>query len=437
MIDLELRRGATLSGRISGVEINDLAKVVIVADGGAASVSNAPGIVDHEGRYSIPNLGPGQWHVAAWLQDSGRQVSGQLKVEKGVSEVELDLDLELKTSHTVAGVVSWGGEPKRGIQVYASGMEPRLGHAQAMTGSDGRFRLNHLPAGKYRLRVGGGASSYSQGIEIPTEEDIVIDLRATRISGFVRDELGERPMAGAALRLERVGADPSGFFSAMVEPDSRGYFILNAGPGLWRLVATKAGYGPAEITVDMGAGGPYENLELRLSPTDGISFDVIAESGTLPSQVLTAVLDRSERPISQGYVPAGEAGTVRLSMVPAGTWELLVQAGESAIVRTTITAPGHVGQVRLPRGAMLRIKVPTLAGERFAQVRLAGPDGRPHFMLKNIYTAAHQWPMWYGEATISWLSPGGWKFTIDHSDGRSWSGQAMVVAGETSAVVVP
>lgn len=454
-IELELRRGATLRGRILGVEIEDLAGVAVHAYGGAAGGSVQTGLVDFEGRYSVSNLAPGIWHVTARLERGGRQTSGMLKVEEGQAEAELDL--EFKSGFPLEGVVRSAGRPEAGIHVSVNGLAMGLGHAQAVSGSDGRFSLRDLPAGKYRLTAMNAARRHSQEIEVPVDGEVVIDLGALSISGHVRDEVGERPMPGVSLRIESLDADTaaeaadpfSGAFRVSgSQTDSRGYFSLSVGEGRWRVIATKAGYGPAETIVDVRAGGTYDGVELRMSPTDGVTFDVLSETGVTPNQVLAAVLDPSGQALTHGYVPVGEGGTVRLTTVPAGSWELVVQAGDSAVVRTPITAPGHLGQIRLPRGGALQIRIPALEGQpqsfardQLAQVRLVGPDGRPHYPLEPMGLGAGRpgglWPVWNGVAMIQKLSPGVWSFTVSHPDGRSWTGEAAVAAGETSEVVVP
>lgn len=449
-IELELTRGATLRGRILGLEEEDLGDVAVQAvGGGMVSIGVQQGIVDFEGSYTVPHLGPGSWNVTARLGDTGRQASGQLTVAAG--ETEVVLDLEFRSGFSVDGLVVAGGQPQAGLHVFAGSLEPSLAgtNAQAVTDSNGRFRLSQLPAGKYRLMVSHRSTPRIQEIEVPVAGEVVIDLGILlRISGHVRDQAGEKPMPGAMLRLERVDTEPGNLLSAYlsqsdVGTDSRGYFTLEVGEGIWRVIATKGGYGPAEITVEVRAGGRYDDVELRLTPTESVTFEVLEESGAVPSQVFAAVLDAGERAIVRGPVTVGEGGTVLLTTVPAGTWDLAVQAGDSAVVRIPITAPGYVGQIVLPRAGDLWLKIPALEGEQdpslesLARVALTGPGGRPLFLPQGMVGPAGQWPVWNGQARIRGLRPGVWKFTITHPDGRLWTGEASVSGGETTEVVVP
>ena len=442
-LELELRRGATLRGRVLGLELDELAGVVVRAFGITMGGGLQQGIVDYEGRYSVPNLGPGDWHVTASDESTGRQATGQVTV--GEAEAEVELDLEFKTGFAVDGVVTSAGQPQSGVYVHASGMDVELAGAQAraVTGSDGRFRLSHLPAGKYHLTVMTGTSPHSQGIEVPAAGEIVVEIGELRLSGHVRGEDGATPLPGAAVRLERVDPEPDPTFMrhlglSATETDSNGYFSVNAQEGLWRLIATRAGYAAAEITVDARPGGRYDGLELRLTPTEGVTFEVLTETGETPSQVAVAVLDAAGRVVTHATVPVGEGGTARLSTVPPGPWDLAVQSGESAVIRTPIVAPGHVGQIVLRRGGVLKIKVPELAGQpALSRVALTGPDGRPHLVLESGVGLMQEWPMWNGESTVPQLAPGVWSFTVTHPDGRTWTGQGVVTAGETSEAVVP
>lgn len=300
------------------------------------------GVVDFEGRYSVPDLGPGLWRVLALMEPSGLQASGKVTLDEGQAEAKLDL--EFKTGYDVQGVLRTAGQPPSGIRVIASGLEVGLGVAQVVSDGEGRFRFSQLPAGSYRLFAYTDMAQHSRAIEIPADGEVVYELGVQRITGHVREESGERPLPGVAVRIEGLDTGSDVYTRSSTETDSRGYFSLGANEGAHHLIATKAGYGASEITVDVPAGGRHEGLELRLVPTDGVSFDLLPESGTQPTRVMTAVADLSGRVLTKGYVQVGEGGTVRLSTVPAGTWELAVQAGDSAVVRRTLTAPGHSGQ---------------------------------------------------------------------------------------------
>lgn len=440
---IELRPGATLRGRVLGLEPAELAGAVVRAFSYSPS-AGLQDIVDSEGRYSIPNLAPGRWYVMVTHDETGREASAEITVNDG----DLDLDLELATGFAVDGVLRSAGRPLSGVSVHAGSYDTGVGGARAVTDGEGRFRLTHLPAGTYHLTFMTETLPYRQEIDVPADGEVVVEIDAVRISGHVRGEDGTTPLALAQLLFERLERDPADPFPGPGRhrgpiTDSQGYFSLSVRQGVWRLTAMKAGYGPAEVTVEVAAGDDPADVELSLIPTDGISFEVVHESGSVPLQVSVAVLDASGRAIIQGEAPVDEAGQVRLSTVPAGAWELRVHTPDSAVVRAPIMAPGHAGQLRLPRGGQLRIRVPELADVRtrgrgnFARVELTEPDGQPYDPLGDAGATARPWLAWNGEATIPLLAPGIWSFTITHPDGRTWAGEAMVTPGETTEVMVP
>ncbi len=439
---LEFERGATLRGRVLGLAPEDLAKVELVAFS-MGTGGQVRGAADHEGTYSVPNLPSGPWTVMARMTETERHVTGQVTVEAGATEAWLDL--EFKEGFPVAGVVTRGGKPASGIQVLFQGIDAGLAGAQAATGTDGRFRIEDLPAGTYRVMFVAGTTRpfVSEEIEVPTGDELHLEIGGVRIAGQVLLDADDQPVREATLHLDKLDADPMDpfamGFSRMPagKTDAQGRFELNVQPGRWRLSAAKPGHGPAETTLEAHAGAVLDAVELRMSPSEGITFEAVLESGRPPQQVSAMVLDAAGRQVSHGIYEAVEGGRFRITTIPAGQWELYVQSRDTGAVRMPITAPGHVGRIELPRGAKLQLTVAALKDDSgWAHVMLTGPDGRPLPVLGRVGPRVG-WPMMGGRALIPQLNPGLWTFEITHTDGRTWSGQAMVTAGETVEVEVP
>ncbi len=433
---LELRRGATLEGRVLGLELEELAALALIAYSQQGGMRQ--GRVDYAGEYAFDNLAPGRWHIQAQVAGSGRSSMVQVEVAEGVTEVEKDI--EFGSGFTLSGVVLDGGQPLAGAHLSAIGSMRSSG--QGMTGADGRFRIEGLAAGRYQLMVMSGMGvQHMETFELAGDDELRIELATGSVSGIVRDATDGEPLAGAVLALEPLDAAEGLWpfqvgFGSGAESDSRGTFQLpRVRQGSWRVVATKPGYGPGEATVSV-AGGAAPEVEIRMSPTAGVSFEVVLESGAAVSSVRVTILAPSGRRLAGGSHPV-IAGKVRVSTVPPGRWHLVIQGGDSAATRVAVDSPGELGRFVLPTGGTLHIRVPELEEEPMASLVLTGPDGRPFVSTADIAMAPGAWMMSAGQSTVPGLVPGVWSFTVQHRDGRTWSGSAMVTAGETAEVSLP
>ena len=436
---LELGRGATLEGRLLGLEPDELGSLALFASSEKGGMRR--GQVDPSARYLFDGLAPGRWHVRAQVISSGRMAVLQVEIAEGVRSVSEDIDFG--AGFTLSGVVLDGGEPLAGASVVAAGSMTSMG--QASTDAEGRFRIEGLEAGTVQVMVmAGNRFQHSEPVELAGDREIRIEILTGGVSGTLRDAVEGEPVAGARVVLEPLDAGAGSVesllsgFADRVESDSRGHYHLpRVRQGRWRLVATKPGYAPGEATVAV-AGGAAPEVEILMTPTEGVLFEVVLESGLTVPAVQVAILDPAGRRIASGHYPVDE-GRVRVSTVPPGRWELVIQGGDSAATRFAVASPGDQGRVVLPTGGVLRLRVPELEEEMMATVALSGPDGRPFVSVAGatLGPAGDRVLMSAGQAVIPGLAPGAWSFTVRHTDGRTWTGSATVTPGATTEVSVP
>ena len=433
---VRLTSGTTLTGRVLGLEYDDLARVEIRAVVSGGSIAKP----DFEGRYRIPNVPAGEVTVMAEVPGSGRQVRAKTTIPEGAPEAVLDL--EFGGGFTLTGTVLHDGRPAGGAILTLTGIH--VAHAVNTTVSqDGSFRVEGLPEGNFRLSVLDRESGLAHGeeIEMTADADIRIEISTARISGRVRDAIDFSPIEGAAVSAttdDEAGSEPSFGRMKTVRSDARGHFSFGeVAEGVWKVTAVKSGYGPAEQTVAVQGGRPIEDLDLSMSATEGLSFEVVLASGRTPGLVQAAFLDGGGNRVAGGTFEA-PGGEVWITTVAAGSWEMLLVADNGAQQRMPVVVPGKLGRIVVPPGGRLQVDAPELReGAVSATLRLSGPDGRPHRFLDFRGNAASELTLRSGMARAGNLAPGSWTVQVVASDGRSWSKSVSIAPDAETAVSFP
>ncbi|HSF39273.1 MAG TPA: carboxypeptidase-like regulatory domain-containing protein [Thermoanaerobaculia bacterium] len=429
-LEIKLAPGGEITGHISGLPFDQLAKVRVFANW----EGNA-GRVDPEGNYRISNLRPGEWEVRAVVPDSALHAKGMVTLPPGAPEARLDL--RFGGGFELRGFVTRNGSPLPGASVSLRhlGDRPAL-PLTASTDTGGVFVLRGLEAGDWEMEVthASGKTRHEEKLEITGDREVRIDLRTASLAGRVLDASGAGPVPGAKVSLE--GTDGQPVFLADTTSDSRGAFRLSEiSEGAWTLRVAKDGYASAREDVRID-GTPIEDLEVRLQPTEGITVEARLANGRTPEQIRAVAFDANGRVVAQGSYPTGENGAARLGNVPAGSWQLLVESSDSAPVTISINSPGPVVPVVLPPPGQLQVRVPALEKDGVAATAtLTGPNGAP-LRLLGWEGLKSQWDVRSGILNLERLPPGSWRIAVQAADGRTWTGTASITPGQTAEVTL-
>jgi hypothetical protein len=427
---VDLPPGYAIVGALRGVAAAELALVSVVA---VAEGAHRVGEVSGDGRYRIEGVAAGGWWVAADVADSGRQARARAEVT-GAGETTVDLDFTGGLALT--GTVRHEGRPVSGARVWLRPIDA-LASGSATTDYQGRYRIENLAAGSYRLEVLDAQRGGRHGAEVTLDGDreLDVELRSFRLTGRVLDAFGDEPIAGARVEVEPAVDEAMMWGYESVETDDSGGFTVSSlAEGQWRLVAQKGGYARAETLVEL-AGESLDGIELRLQPAQGVTLRVTRALGAPPGSVHVAVIDpASQQPVSTGAYETGEAGTVRISTVPAGSWEAVVRADGSAIVRFPVLSPGPTVDVGLAPAATLEVSVPELAeSDTIATLTVRGADGKP-LLAPRWDRIEDEYRVWQAKTTVRDLPAGTWTLEVTAPDGRRWTGSATTAPGVTTAV---
>jgi len=449
-VEVVLSRGAVVTGRLLGAELEELAGASVIA-GNFNRQDRMPlvGAVDYEGRFRIEGVPAGEWTLMALLADGLPAAQERFTVAPGQREASVDIDLGAAKA-SLRGRIRLGGEPLASAFVTLAGQDtPARGFGR--TDHQGRFEIRGLEDGTYEMEVVGPDVSRRQRrtVEVRGDTEVDVDVEVSTVSGVVI--AGGEPVEGARVEIELTDGSPDFRLPTRTGPAGR-FRLTGVTAGSYRLRASAQGYAPGEATVTVEEGTPLAGVEIRLQQAGGLELVVLGPFGAPPERLHVAAMEPAsatvpgtagELPLNGGpptvYTarpPVGEEGRVRLDGLPQGSWDLLVDDGRSAVARRRVTSPGPPVVIALERGHQLTVRVPDLADlGQVGRVELTGADGRPFIDLGWTGTQSN-WALSGGSAQVGNLPAGRWTVTASTPDGRTWTGSVVTAGGAAAELVL-
>ena len=425
-LEIVLRQGTTVSGRVLGLSPEELAAVTVTARGEGSAL---PAKLDSEGRYEIRELEAGDWLLRATLWQGERQVEARVPIAP--SDREVQRDLEFSPRVTLSGRVLFDGEPLDASTVSVRGERFSI-ERSIISGTDGGFVLKDLEPDRYWLGVQNSQRmiAHNDTLDLQESREVEIRLEAGTVAGRVEEKGNGEAVPGALLTL-RPTQGPEFVMSESSQPDGS-FHILHVPPGTYRLAVSASGYAPAEQQVSV-TGGQQAAADLSLTPTSGLDLQVRLASGQTPPMLHVLARNGAGATVLAGTYMQ-KSGTAELSSLPAGTWQLTVSAPGGGVAETTVTAPGEPVALTLPSAGRLRVRIPDLTTEnRLATVKLLSQGQQPFWTLGPGGSITQTWSVTGGNVIVDGVPAGVWAVIAEASDGRVWSGSvATPGTGETS-----
>jgi hypothetical protein len=184
------------------------------------------------------------------------------------------------------------------------------------TGADGRFVLEGLVSGRYRLHVTGAGllPAELRYVPVPSDEARIVVARQVAIEGTVTD--GGKPVVNAqvGLRSDAIGG------TIELRTAAAGEFrFANLPEGRYQLFAWQGALAARTVRVARLGAGPFGAVELRLEAAAIVVGRIIdREEGTgLAAAVELRPIGDDQAP---RYVRSGDDGVFRIEGVPNGRW---------------------------------------------------------------------------------------------------------------------
>ena len=259
---------------------------------------------DASGHFTFEHVTPGEWAVSAApsLSEMGRSMrgkSGQSAFVEAMGDlvsetvtvvdgqvVEVFLGGEPKRPVRVFGVVSRGGEPVSGAQVYAvaEGKAVFQGMKTSVTDADGSYELTVDRPGPYSISANSEQIGVEVMVDVVRAEQMQVDLLIPLggIQGTVRAPSGEQA-EGVRLSIQREdGLGRMRWAGSQATTDADGaYSFDDLEAGRYTVRANVSGWGGPGGSVETGWGneviGGIEVEKDRV--TAGIDFELEGAGG--------------------------------------------------------------------------------------------------------------------------------------------------------------
>ncbi len=344
---LVVQAGATIRGKVTGLRLEELPVVEIVAQAPGDFIGTASTAPD--GTYVVRGVPKGRVEVMAQTY-SGRSVSKSVEVEEGASE--LSLNLEFPRVARLSGRLTRGGQPAAREVVRASPRNPESAAGSGETDQSGLYVIEGLSEGDYEVVLGG---EVTQSLRISGDTVLDAELSALSLAGRVSDANSGQPLSGVTLQVRRVG--PAGDIQAArtVVTEASGRFSVGGlEAGQYQLAAHKRGYKVGLETLSIPA--PSE-LTLSLTPAEGIAIRVRDGISGLALRAVTVDALSDSQPVRVN-VALDETGSGELPQLAPGRYNLRVfSTGYAAKSVVGWAVPGTPLDLSLTPGGRLEISV--------------------------------------------------------------------------------
>jgi protocatechuate 3,4-dioxygenase beta subunit len=385
-VDIDFALQPTVS--VSGVVRNKTtgqpvlgAGVSLRTYGGEWSFESEQVKADEQGRFTIPDLPPGEGYVLAAVTGYFQPKPLPLTLPAGRNQTGVVVELSPLLAFSGRLVAEDGQTPLADVMVY-------LGRTRQVTGADGRFEFSNLRSGQQRLKallptglVVSREASLAEG-ENPPELVWVLGAEGAQIAGRITQRPGGEGRAGVPvialqtkdshwlqptvrpLRPEEVEQrlDEVAYWAARTDGEGR-YRLLGLPRGTYSLTVLAEGCRSEQregvVVVEEAV---VRDVDFELAPPGAYIFSgrVFRPEGTLLAE---ASLTLTYRRIPQGprrrlEVLTTAAGHYALPLPEAGEYEIVAEApevGRSRMLEVSVnneeeTTGVDLHLVTVPRG---------------------------------------------------------------------------------------
>jgi protocatechuate 3,4-dioxygenase beta subunit len=400
--------GASLTGRVTDTAGNPVPGAKMHLEGLFAQLDGSPSpdsllaTTDGDGRYTIPNIPPGNRRLNISAEGFANQLKGGL-VFRGEDPLLMDVTLEI--AEMICGrVIDKRGSPIQGARVLAISFSNTNRQCRDVVQSDqnGEFCLSSVAAGKYTIAVNAAGYRAAHENRVATGgSGLIIELTEEGVvCGRVLAGEGAPPVPyKVQLRSTHEGTSVTSLIGEeVILSNEDGTFCIECTTsGTYRVEAVAPGYAPSfSEEFRFTQGQPMSGVLVRLSQGGSIVGRTIdAKGNPIPRPHITthdnswsnslfdkALGDQFPTNVTQTAVTGDTQGRFDVARLRGETYQLRIRAAGycEQTLRDILVVEGKrtdIGDVKLIQGGEITGSVIDQAGRPVlgATVRL-DPDGK-------------------------------------------------------------
>jgi protocatechuate 3,4-dioxygenase beta subunit len=350
---LQIAGGVLLRGTVSGLPAEKLGGLRIFASSSAYADSAT---TDEQGHFTIPDVPTGVLRLTASTSFvPGRTAQANVEVPDGAAEVPVEIVFE--GASRLSGQVTRAGKPLAGLFVWAN-PDPGGGinRSSAQTDDSGRYALEGLSDGPYRVSVDGPGVSYTKTLDVSGDTQGDLTLPATTLSGVVTDESSGQPLEGADVQAE-TGEETQAFAVKRSATDSNGnYSIADMDAGTYRVTARLTGY--RLKTQSATVGTDPATLDFALAKGSGLSIRVSDGQTGIPLSSVQVLAFTSDGTVAfQGRVTLDATGAGEVPSLSDGTYAIYAFSdGYATRSLPTVNVPSPALAIAMTPGGRVEVR---------------------------------------------------------------------------------
>jgi protocatechuate 3,4-dioxygenase beta subunit len=398
-VELVLKRGGTVTGRVLGLTAAELSRCQVFSRG--ARTQPAP-----DGTFTLTGVPVGRGEVGAFVLPESKRRSAPVEIAAAGQTATVELDFS--RGARLFGSVRRRGAPVPGVIVEAAGGG---GGSTTTADAQGQWEIAGVEPGRVEVRARDRSSRVlaARELEVSGDARVELEIQGGTLRGTVVALPERSPLIGAAVTAE--GGTPP--VTRDARTDAHGAFTLEDLPdGDLVVRASAEGYAAAEANASVSMGVARE-VALALEAEKRLRLLVRDADGSVPDQVQLLPV-RGGRVDDPVWVTCDRAGRASVASLPAGAYTFFISSGAGAALVTlpvpsaeTAVALHAAGSVRVvtPAGAAWRVRVVALASGLAVPVGPWQNPGRAEWVTVSGGTLALRVPA--GEYAVQGVAPDG------------------------------
>jgi hypothetical protein len=369
-LELTMSSGATINGRITGLDPSRFAMVTVIATADGANVMVG---AEPAGTFRMEGAPTGKIRVRAQVRGNDNRSSESIELETAAGGT-YKADLEFLDHNTIRGHVTRRGNPLRSGRITFITKTPPMIASSTAVADDGAYEVKGVRDGDKTVLIEDYSDTFqlSTTVSISGSRTMDFDLNPASATGRVTNEGTGEPVQGAEILLDTTDDSIMDWMKPRTTSGSDGRFIISSiAPAAYQVRVSHEGFAPRTFERSF-ADGARVDLQIAMTPTTGMSVRVTDARNGRTIRAGLVVFDASGKTIwSDQLSPKPDGGA--LVPLEAGTFRAAVYSNGFGTTYVRLASPGSQ-EIALRPGGRLEVRNSAATAVRAKLIAADGSD---------------------------------------------------------------